>query len=724
MPVALARAPPARLAIVSPSGAFVAVCAAKGFAVVRIDKRDAVELEVTRRVIDAVWCSDEVLVALFDKEEDEELFERGESPTLRVYYSKKKKRKFRFFEAVDLLAFDGVIDLSSLTVRRLLDAVQVDDAKWRIVVGQANGLISIVQLSLLQTAVGLQAVFTVLEHHLTSSGATVDSAFYSPSQNLLVVLGDDRDDQGVVAVRGRDKTGNSWIKIGKGVRAIFCREFHENDVDETVLVAHGGRQAGNGVVGGAAFWVWSSILPPQSSLDGRAEKEGREYPEDSLLRYCLAVSPRLEGVLVLDVAATDQQELSSPPALTASVVPGCAEAMLRLLLRLGAASQAKKVDLLLESTQEPEVENGLIASWRRRRRVSAAEFEVAKASVRFLSSAWVRRARNIAPTRWDRPWVVRALSQLLRESTSTRAEDFLVTRAALSVAFLLGPSSLLAITAAAGRHMSEVELKRLFWRGPRLCSLRPARLLFVDALRLGDRRTASRLVSVVIDDDQRIDKRIAQLSRVLLRECFAATLQGEENTSLLKDVWTFSRRAEDMASSENKYDQPSLSPKVAAFLEEPRSTDELAATFALNTLIKRPTPRSVKIVADTLLLLDWLPPSSWKISIDYDVNKSVDLVVDSLLGAFPNQFQRDLGEEEDNDSAAASSADRLLAVVNAFRLPDWRMLLELVLAGNVETSSLSDDHRALLARLESSLLTRHRADIHPRFFVSVEKADI
>lgn len=381
--------------------------------------------------------------------------------------------------------------------------------------------------------------------------------------------------------------------------------------------------------------------------------------------------------------------------------------MLRLLLREAATAGAPELEnQLLAATEaaretQEAVDAGrgplLLGSWRlarTRRAATHAEAKLAAAAADLVDSPLFARARELAQRRWDRVWVIEALAAILRDACA-RTQDavaFLETRAALAMAASLagGVPALLRVVAAAGRPMTEVALARLFWcagprRHPSMLAAPPPRV-FADAIRLGNRRAAAELVGLVgFAGNDRLAA-LLHVSRVLLRECFAARLKDDnDDHQLLMQAWAFARRAEDAAVADDAAPRRQDGAPKGDPVEH-RTTDELVATFALNGLIKRANPATVRHVGQTLDSLDWTPPLRRQIKY---VVTAPDAVVDALVGAYPDLFLQQ-GDDDDADAvvAAINNGDkpawirepsRLLLVVRAFNLPDWHLLLAVAL---------------------------------------------
>lgn len=293
LPVALARAPPVRLASVSPSGQFVAIAGARGLAVVRLAatvwKGDSsVELDVKRRARDVAWCGkdDDVLVVLYET-------------AIEVY--ERKRRRYRFFEHVSIAAA-----LVAGQATSLLDVATIGDKKWRLVVGLSKGLVGLLELSM----EGTHTLAVVAEH---STSVDLVSAIYAPPPtDCIVGLGRD----GAL----RMLRNSTWVTLGEDVNAIFCRDFDEDT--EVCVAAYGGRPltAPPGVFpqrpDAPAVWAWSSLHHREdyqihrarsvdvSAVDLMIPAAGptnrrMSHSECTLdpARYCIAATPRVRSVL-------------------------------------------------------------------------------------------------------------------------------------------------------------------------------------------------------------------------------------------------------------------------------------------------------------------------------------------------------------------------------------------------------------------------------------------
>lgn len=338
---------------------------------------------------------------------------------------------------------------------------------------------------------------------------------------------------------------------------------------------------------------------------------------------------------------------------------------LRLLLRLCAEASIERVEPLLSMLGDQS--GGLLWSWLGQRHRALAELSrLVVDIVRNEPSA--ERARTLVQHRWDRPWLLRALASVLREACEDDdARSFVVGRGAVALATSLGPASLLTIVASAGRFMDEASLGRLFWRGPSTtmrtaCELPVPRHLFDDAIKLKNRKLAAELLGLVALEH---DSALLDSSRLLLRECFAARLKElDDDNDLLAQAWAFARRIE------NALDVQRIPPRSIA-AAEPRTTDELAATFALNVIIKRPTPSALQIVADSLIAVEWKPPASNNVKY---VATSIDTLLNTLVPALPDLFRLDRPSQLDLRRATV-----LLTVATAFKLDEWRAALWLAL---------------------------------------------
>lgn len=420
-------------------------------------------------------------------------------------------------------------------------------------------------------------------------------------------------------------------------------------------------------------------------------------------------------------------------ALTcSSQIAGGAESLLRLLLREAATAGAPELERHLlaaaeaarESQEAVDAGRGplLLGSWRlarTRRAATHAEAKLAGAAADLVDSPLFARARELAQRRWDRVWVIEALAAILRDACA-RTQDavaFLETRAALAMAAALagGVPALLRVVAAAGRPMTEVALGRLFWcagsrRHSSMLAAPPPRV-FADAIRLGNRRAAAELVGLVGFAGTDRLAALLHVSRVLLRECFAARLKDDnDDDQLLMQAWAFARRAEDAATDDAAPRRQDAAPKGDPV--EHRTTDELVATFALNGLIKRASPATVRHVGQTLASLDWTPPLRRQIKY---VVTAPDAVLDALVGAYPDLF---LQQSDDDDADAVLAAiqngdkpawirepSRLLLVVRAFNLPDWHLLLAVALKDTTHGHSHDDDAVAPPPKLAAALAT-------------------
>lgn len=325
LPVALARAPPVRFATVSSSANFVAVAAARGIAVVRLTndrtvamkKREAVELEVERRAIDAMWCgADDDLLAV--------LFEDEPAGSLLGVYVCRKHRRYRFMECFIMASFLG----SSL--RRILDAVKLPAAAtvWHLLVGREGGIVMLLELTISGTS-GDSKVRIQNQYELPSGGAEADAAFYSLPRTTLLVL----DDNGALRMRSAKSSSSTWKPIGFDVRTVFCNDFH----DETALVAYGGYPIGGRralLQAGRMTWVWSCTWDEGDALLSTSEEADSVQEEDNGI--CLAATSQvrfsplcqnagdataqLEGLVVVDPSDTLTAPCAEPGTIVVSVV--------------------------------------------------------------------------------------------------------------------------------------------------------------------------------------------------------------------------------------------------------------------------------------------------------------------------------------------------------------------------------------------------------------------
>lgn len=317
----------------------------------------------------------------------------------------------------------------------------------------------------------------------------------------------------------------------------------------------------------------------------------------------------------------------------------------------------------------------------------------------------LERARTLVQHRWNRPWLLRALASVLREACEDGdARSFVVGRGAVALATALGPASLLTIAASAGRFMDEASLGRLFWRGPSTamrtaCELPVPRHLFEDAIKLKNRKLAAELLGLVALEH---DAALLDSSRLLLRECFAARLRElDDDNDLLAQAWAFARRIENAIDIQQK-------PPRAVAAAEPRTTDELAATFALNVIIKRPTPSALLIVADSLLAVEWKPPATRHLKY---VATSIETLLDALVPALPDLFRLDRPSQLDLRRATV-----LLAVASAFKLHEWRATLWLALERLDYHNSVEEDFVPSESLASTIAIGLNHCDpcVHPR----------